>query len=75
MSQLPRDWLAALDNHCELATDPEAHAAMLAQIALECRRRGKVDDLQVSEMLEMADAARLFGLSEHEEAYAIGLFE
>ncbi|MCK2109245.1 hypothetical protein [Pseudomonas juntendi] len=63
---LPREWVAALDNQCDLATDPEAHAAKLVRMAFEYRRRSQVDDLQLSEMLEMADAARLFGLAEHE---------
>ncbi|WP_176507985.1 hypothetical protein [Pseudomonas urethralis] len=72
---LPREWVAALDNVCDLATDPEKHAAKLVQLAFEYRRRRQVDDLQLSEMLEMADAARWFGLSEHEEMYACGLFK
>ncbi|MDM9601318.1 MULTISPECIES: hypothetical protein [Pseudomonas] len=74
MSQLPREWVAALDNQCDLATDPEKHAAKLVSMAFECWRRREVDDLQLSDMLEMAEAARWFGLSEHEEMYAIGLF-
>ncbi|MFY1029170.1 MULTISPECIES: hypothetical protein [Pseudomonas] len=74
MSQLPREWVDALDNQCDLAADPEKHAAKLVSMAFECRRRNQVDDLQLSDMLEMAEAARWFGLSEHEEAYAIGLF-
>ena len=71
---LPREWVTALANQCDLATDPEAHAAKLVQMAFEYRRRGQVCDLQLSDMLEFADAARLFGLSEHEEMYACGLF-
>ncbi|MBH3412518.1 hypothetical protein [Pseudomonas putida] len=71
---LPREWVAALDNVCDLITDPEAHAAKLAKMAFEYRRRGLVCDFQLSEMLEFADAAKLFGLSEHEEMYACGLF-
>ena len=73
-SSLPCEWVAALDNICDLATDPEKHTAKLVQMAFDCRRRGQVDDLQLSDMLEMAEAARWFGLSEHEEMYAIGLF-
>lgn len=57
MSQLPYEWVAALDNQFDLATDPEAHSAKLVRMAFECRRRREVDDLQLSEMLEMADAA------------------
>lgn len=71
---LPREWVAALDNVCDLITDPEAHAAKLVKMAFEYRRRGLVCDFQLSDMLEFADAARLFGLSEHEEMYACGLF-
>ncbi|MFJ4454365.1 hypothetical protein ACIP1G_10800 [Pseudomonas sp. NPDC089392] len=75
MSRLPREWVAALDNQFDLAIDPEVHAAKLVSMAFECRRRREVDDLQLSDMLEMADAARWFGLSEHEEMYACGLFK
>jgi hypothetical protein len=75
MNTLPREWVAALDNIFDLATDPEAHAAKLVRMAFECRRRRQVDDLQLSEMREMADAARWFGLSEHEEWYDCGLFK
>ncbi|EKM95812.1 hypothetical protein C211_10910 [Stutzerimonas degradans] len=31
-------------------------------------------DLQLSDLLEMAEAAKWFGLSEQEEMYACGLF-
>ncbi|ASN67961.1 hypothetical protein 3S4_38 [uncultured Caudovirales phage] len=75
MSSLPREWVAALDNIFDLATDPEKHAAKLVSMALECRRRRQVGEMQLSEMLEMADAARLFGLNDHEEMYEMGLFK
>ncbi|ODB39621.1 hypothetical protein A9L43_16085 [Pseudomonas mosselii] len=72
---LPREWVAALDNVCDLVTDPEAHAAKLVKMAFEYRRRGLVCDFQLSDMLEFADAARLYGLAEHEDWYAVGIFK
>ena len=34
-----------------------------------------MDGDQLCEMLEFAESARLYGLSEHEDMYACGLFE
>jgi len=74
MSKLPRAWLDELNDHCALATDPDGRAAVLSEMAMAAHRRREVDADQLCEMLEFAEAARLFGLSEHEDAYAIGLF-
>jgi hypothetical protein len=74
MSTLPRAWLDELNDHCALATDPDGRAAVLSEMAMAAYRRREVDADQLCEMLEFAEAARLFGLSEHEDADAIGLF-
>ncbi|MEN5033796.1 hypothetical protein [Pseudomonas sp. TWI929] len=75
MSQLPRAWLDELNDEFELATDPEGRAAVLSEMAMAAHRRREVDADQLCEMLEFVDSARLFGLSEHEEMYACGLFK
>lgn len=74
MSTLPRAWLDEFNDHCALVTDPDGRAAVLSEMAMAAHRRREVDADQLCEMLECAEAARLFGLSEHEGAYAIGLF-
>lgn len=74
ISGLPRAWLDELNDQFALATDPDGRAAVLCAMALAAHRRREVDADQLSEMLEFAEAARLYGLNEHEDAYAMGLF-
>lgn len=75
MSQLPRAWLAELYDRFALVTDPGGRAAVLSEMAYAARRRREVDDGCLSDMLELAEAARAWALLEHEEARHIGLFE
>ncbi|MEX5587055.1 hypothetical protein ABFV45_06215 [Pseudomonas urmiensis] len=75
ISGLPRAWLDELNDQFALATDPDGRAAVLCAMAMAAHRRREVDADQLSEMLEFAEAARLYGLNDHEEAYAMGLFE
>ncbi|WP_079229391.1 hypothetical protein [Pseudomonas putida] len=75
MSSLPRAWLDELNDQCELATDPDGRAAVLSEMAMAAHRRREVDADQLCEMLEFVESARLYGLAEHEEWYACGLFK
>ena len=68
MSRLPRAWLDELNDQFALATDPDNRAAVLAEMAMAAHRRGEVDAGQLCEMLEFAEAARLWALVEDEEA-------
>nr|WP_259139457.1 hypothetical protein [Pseudomonas putida] len=74
MDGLPRAWLDELNDQCALATDPDSRAAVLSEMAMAAHRRGEVDADQLCEMLEFAEAARLYGLNEIDDAYAMGLF-
>lgn len=74
MSQLPRAWLAELQDRFALVTDPDGRAAVLSEMAYAARRRREVDDGCLSDMLELAEAGRMWALMEHEEAWDIGLF-
>ena len=74
MDGLPRAWLDELNDQCALATDPDSRAAVLSEMAMAAHRRGEVDADQLCEMLEFAESARLYGLNEIEDAYAMGLF-
>lgn len=74
MSGIPRAWLAELDDRFSLVTDPDGRAAVLSEMALAARRRREVDDEFLCDMLELAEAARVWALLEHEEAWHIGLF-
>jgi hypothetical protein len=63
MSQhLPALWVAELDDFAALTDDPEGRAAVLEIMALAAHRRKEVDADQLADMLELAEAARLYGL-------------
>ena len=67
------EWQAAIKQHFDLVTNPDGHWRKLADLALLAHARRQVCSGELSEMLELADAARLWGLVEWEEAEAIGL--
>jgi len=73
-NRLPSAWLAELDDSFELIVDPDGRAAVLAEMAFATRRRGEIDDGQLSDMLEFVEAARYWGLQEQEEAWHLGIF-
>jgi len=75
MAGLPRAWLAELNDHTALVTDPDGRALVLSEMAFAAHRRREVDLDQLSEMLEFAEAARYWALNEHEEAWHLGLFQ
>ncbi|MDF9756807.1 hypothetical protein [Pseudomonas hunanensis] len=70
---IPQPWLDELGDQSALATDPDGRATVLNEMAYAARRRLDVDDGVLSDMLELAEAARLWALLEREEAFHIGL--
>lgn len=68
------DWQVASKQQFDLVTDPEGHWRKLVDLAMLAYERRKVRSDELSEMLELADAARLWGLVEWEEADGAGLF-
>ena len=68
------DWQAASKQQFDLVTDPEGHWLKLVDLAMLAYERHQVRSDELSEMLELADAARLWGLVEWEEADRAGLF-
>ena len=67
------EWQAAIKQHFDLVTDPEAQWRKLVDLAMLAHKRRQVCSGELSEMLELSDAAKLWGLVEWEEAEAIGL--
>lgn len=67
------DWQAAIKQRFDLVTDPEAQWRKLVDLAMLAHKRRQVCSGELSEMLELSDAAKLWGLVEWEEAEAIGL--
>ena len=68
------EWQAAIKQQFDLVTDPEGHWRKLVDLATLAYERRQVRSDELSEMLELADAARLWGLVEWEEADGVGLF-
>lgn len=68
ISGLPRAWLDELNDQFALATDPDGRAAVLCAMAMAAHRRREVDADQLCEMLEFAEAARVWALLEHEQS-------
>ncbi|MEB6589594.1 hypothetical protein MXM82_10675 [Pseudomonas asiatica] len=64
MAGLPQAWLAELDDRFALVADPDGRAAVLNEMAYAARRRREVDDGDLVDMLELAEAARLWALTE-----------
>ncbi|NQD72897.1 hypothetical protein [Pseudomonas sp. CM27] len=68
MLSLPSAWLAELNDQPALVADPDGRAAVLGELAMSAYRRTDVDADQLADMLEFAEAARLWALLEQEEA-------
>ncbi|MCE5979043.1 hypothetical protein [Pseudomonas sp. JR33AA] len=75
MEGIPKAWLDELDDRFALVTDPDGRAAVLDEMAYAAHRRCEVSSENLVDMLELSEAARLWALTEHEEAYHIGLFK
>lgn len=65
---LPAAWLAELNDQAALVADPDGRAVVLAELAISAHRRRDIDADQLADMLEFAEAARLWALVEDEEA-------
>ena len=69
------EWQALIKQRFDLVTDPEGHWRKLVDLAMLAHKRRQVCSGELSEMLELADAAKLWALIEWEEAEAIGLLK
>jgi hypothetical protein len=68
-------WKLMVEDHCELVTDPDGQRAKLRELAMLAYQRRQVEANELSDMLEVTDAAREWGLLELEEGYRLGMFE
>lgn len=64
--RLPAGWLAELNDHCALITDPDGRAAVLCAMAYAAHRRREVDSEELVDMLEFAESARWWALNVQE---------
>ncbi len=65
---LPGAWLDELNDQTALQADPDGRALVLSEMAHAAHRRRDVGDEDLVEMLEFAEAARLWALTETEFA-------
>ncbi|HGM5580721.1 TPA: hypothetical protein ACKP22_002405 [Pseudomonas putida] len=60
--ELPQAWIAELNDQVALVADPDGRAAVLNEMAYAAHRRMDVDDDALVDMLELAEAARMWAL-------------
>lgn len=65
-TELPQAWLAELNDLVALVADLDGRAAVLSGMAYAGYRRTEVDDGDLVDMLELAEAATLWALDESE---------
>jgi len=66
-ASLPQAWVAELNDQVALVEDPDGRAAVLSEMAYAARRRDEIDEGSLVDMLELAEAARLWAL-EHDHS-------
>lgn len=66
-------WKLMVEDRQELVTDPDGQRVKLRELAMLAYQRYQVDAEQLSDMLEITDAAREWGLIELEEGYRLGI--
>ena len=69
------EWKVLIEDHAELVTSPDGQLAALRKLAMLAYQRYQVDADELSDMLEVTDAAREWGLLELEHGYCLGLFQ
>lgn len=67
LAGIPKQWLDELGDRSALVTDPDGRAEVLNAMAYAARRRHEIDAGVLSDMLELAEAAKVWALFESEE--------
>ena len=63
---IPQPWMDELNDQVALYADPDGRAEVMAEMAVAAHRRQDVDAGSLAEMLELAEAARLWAHAERE---------
>ncbi|MFV3316590.1 hypothetical protein [Pseudomonas sp. NY15374] len=63
---IPQPWMDALNDQMAMITDPDGRSAVMTEMAISAHRRQVVDAGALVEMLELAEAARLWAHAERE---------
>lgn len=63
---IPQPWIDELNDQMAMITDPDGRSAVMAEMAVSAHRRQDVNAGALAEMLELAEAARLWAHAERE---------
>lgn len=69
------EWKRTVEDRFELVTNPDGQRTKLRELAMLAYQRYQVDADELSDMLEVTDAAREWGLLELEQGFYLGMFE
>lgn len=69
------EWKRMVEDRQDLATDPDGQRVKLRELAMLAYQRRQVDPDELSDMLEITEAAREWGLLELQEGHRLGMFE
>jgi hypothetical protein len=69
------EWKRMVEDRQDLVTDPDGQRVKLRELAMLSYQRRQVDANELSDMLEITEAAREWGLLELEEGHRLGMFE
>jgi hypothetical protein len=69
------EWTRMVEDRQDLVTDPDGQRVKLRELAMLAFERYQVDADELSDMFEVTEAAREWGLLELEEGYLLGIFE
>ena len=63
---IPQPWMDELNDQVAMVADPDGRAEVMGEMAMAAHRRQDVDAGALAEMLELAEAARLWAHAERE---------
>ncbi|WP_052075124.1 hypothetical protein [Pseudomonas lutea] len=69
------EWKRMVEERQDLVTDPDGQRVKLRELAMLAYQRYQVDADELSDMLEITEAAREWGLLELEEGFRLGMFD
>ncbi|WP_240478617.1 hypothetical protein [Pseudomonas cremoricolorata] len=69
MNRIPTAWMHELDDEGAFLIDPEGREAVLSEMALAAHRAGRIDACVLADMLELAEAGRLWAMEDLETVF------
>lgn len=69
MSRIPTAWMDELDDQVAFLMDPDGREAVLSEMALAAHWAGRIDACVLADMLELAEAGRLWAMEDLETVF------